>query len=505
MIPWAFCLILLSADAADAANWPSFRNGGASRTLADHLPLHWSPDRGIAWQRELPGYGQSSPVVWGQTVLVTAVVGPMKETCLVLAVDTGTGKTRWTKEFSACTTKASNYMASRAAPTPVVDARGIYAFFEGGNFVALDHRGELRWSRSLTAEYGEFQNGHGLGSSLAQTEDAVFVLVDHEGPSYLLAVDKANGKNRWKTDRKPRYSWASPIVVRRNGREQVIVSSNGYVDGYDASGGQLLWSVDGVGGNSIPSPAVLGDRIFVGAARSEFGASKEAVSSCCLGFRRQDGKETCEVLWRSAKALSSYASPLPCGDCVYHVNSVGAVHCLDARTGTAHYVERLAGPCWATPVVAGQHVYFFSKNGVTTVLKTGPEFAKVATNPLWDPKSPPKPENYVEHTPPPSENPRNVFLDRWKENDKNGDGKVSKDEAPASLQGFFARIDANSNGILEPEEVAAYRERASRRNRGEGKGRQQVGGSHGDPTVYGVAASNGSFLVRTGTRLYCVQ
>lgn len=504
MILWSVSLIALVVGGGNDA-WPSFRNGGASRAEAASLPLHWSPKTGIAWQRELPGYGQSSPVTWRDTVYVTAALGPMKEKCLVLAVAIATGETQWTKEFAACTQKASNYMASRAAPTPVADANGVYAFFEAGNLVGLTGKGDVRWERSLSRDYGEFQNGHGLGSSLAQTEDAVIVLIDHDGPSYLLAVDKAAGKTRWKTDRKPRSSWTSPIVARWNGQEQVVVSSNGFVDGYDTGTGKLLWTVDGVGGNTIPSPAFSGDRIYVGAARSEFAASTTAVASCCLGLRVSGERPGCDVLWRSTEAVSSYASPLPYGDCVYHINGVGVVRCLDVRTGTTHYAERLAGPCWATPVAAGEHVYFFAKNGVTSVLKAGPTFAQVATNALWDLKNPPKPETYQEYRPPQSETPRGGSLERLMEHDTNRDGKLTEQEIPAAMRGFLSRLDGNSDGIADQAEIAAYRERLSRRSSAGGGNRAAGGGSYGDPTVYGVAVADGAFVIRTGTRLYCVR
>lgn len=509
MIHWTMCLALLAGAGDNADCWPSFRNGGDSRSAAENLPINWSPDSGVAWQRELIGYGQSSPVVWHQTVFVTAVVGPMKEKCLVLALDARSGEPLWKQQFDAGTTKASNYMASRAAPTPVVDADGVYAFFEGGNLVSLNHEGDVSWERSLTEEYGEFQNHHGLGSSLAQTEEAVIVLIDHGGPSYLLAVDKATGENRWKADRESRSSWTSPIVVRWNGKEQVVVSSNGSVDGYDAGTGELLWTVDGVGGNTIPSPASLGDRVFIGAARSEFGPSPGDVSSCCLGLREEGGKPGCEVLWRAEKATSSYASPLPCGDCVYHINKIGAVYCLDSRTGAANYVERIDGACWATPVLVGEHVYFFGKNGVTTVIKAGPTFAKAATNELWNPKNPPKPEQYVpkkREEPSGGQRNRRSYADRMMDNDKNKDGKLTKEELPASMQGFFSRLDTNSDGVIDREETAASRQRSSRRSEeGEASLGGEGGGSYGAPTVYGVAVSGDSFYIRTGTRLYCVR
>lgn len=454
MIRWAMCLTLVVGAGESPDCWSAFRNGGGSRSAARNLPIKWSPDSGIAWQRELPGYGQSCPVVWNGGVFLTAVEGPMKENCLVLALDARSGQEQWSRTFAASTTATSNFMVSRAAPTPVVDQSGLYVSFEGGDFIGLSHRGEVKWQRSLTKEYGEFENHHGVGSSLAQTEYAVVVLIDHRGPSYLLAVDKATGENLWKVERESRMSWTSPIVVEMQGKEQVVVSSNGTVDGYDAATGKLLWTLDDIGGNSIPSASASGDRLFIGASLSEYAPSANAArSNCCLELQEEDGDFRCKVLWRAEKAFCHYASPLPYRDCVYHVNKVGAVQCLDIETGARNYVHRIDGPCWATPVAVRDHVYFFAKNGVTTIIKAGPTFAKVATNALWDPDNPPEAERYV---------------------------AVDKAEVEKTVQPF-----SNGRGVRTRRD--ASRER------------------YQDPIVYGVAVTDDSFFIRTGTRLYCVR
>ena len=110
------------------ADWTSFRDGGQSQASTE-LPLAWSPDNGIAWQRELPGYGQSTPVILGDKVFVTAVVGTMKEQCRVLCLEMETGNELWQCRFESSNPSPSNYMASRAAPTPTVDSQAVYAFF----------------------------------------------------------------------------------------------------------------------------------------------------------------------------------------------------------------------------------------------------------------------------------------------------------------------------------------------------------------------------------------
>lgn len=256
-------IVLVGSLAAASDTWPGFRGAGDSSTAALRLPVQWSEAENIAWKATLPGYGQSNPVVWKDTVFVTAVTGDEREKGFIVAFDLATGKERWRHAF-APTQKAkwSNYI-SKAAPTPVVDEHGIYAFFEGGDVIALSHDGKQRWTRSLVKDYGEFQNNHGLAASPVVTGEAVAILVDDRGPSYLVALDKATGKNLWKVDRPQKGSWTSPVVS--TARNEIVISSNGSVSGHDLKTGAKRWELDDFSGNTIPSAAVVGDRVIVGA------------------------------------------------------------------------------------------------------------------------------------------------------------------------------------------------------------------------------------------------
>src|SRR5690349_20795303 len=250
MIHLLLATLCLSAAPADA--WPAFRGSGDSISLARHVPLAWSEKSGVAWTAKLSGYGQSSPVIWHDRLFVTSAEGANKETALVACYDLKTGQRVWQKDFKSSEPAGVSDYISQAAPTPAVDGVRVYAFFEMGNLVALTHAGEIAWQRSLTDEYGKFLGNHGLGSSIALTDDAVIVLIDHDGPSYLLAVDKATGKNLWKVDRPQKVSWSSPIVSG----EEVIISSNGRCEAIDAKSGKQLWSVAGLDGNTVPSATV---------------------------------------------------------------------------------------------------------------------------------------------------------------------------------------------------------------------------------------------------------
>ena len=521
--------------------WTEFRNGGSSHSLGP-MPLTWSPESGIAWQKELPGYGQSSPVIFNGRVFVTSVVGPMKDECQIVCLDLRTGEQVWEWEKEASARAASNYMASRAAPTPLVDANGVYAFFESGDFVAINPDGSLKWCRSLTDEFGKFDNNHGLGSSPTQTAEMVIVNVEHKGPSYLLAVDKQTGETRWKVDRPSGSSWTSPIVVQQDGKEQVVISSGGSVSGYSILDGKQRWSVDGISGNSVPSPTFAGPYLYVGARIPEFGSAEEASqSNLCLRLD-SSGNPQNEVLWRAKKAVCDYASPVIHGDCVYYLNNVGVLYCVDSLTGETQYTERLGTTCWATPVAAGENVYFFGKDGKTVVIKSGPVFSKVATNLLWDPRNAPVPEFYKEHqstghghgssaenkqkkdatnapvaqekqtgagekpekSPAKNEGsgrtggPGGGMMAALMKSDANGDGKISEEELSPDFQEMMGRIDLNKDKLLDADELKAMEESFRKRREG-------AKDSARDPIVYGVAAADGAFVIRTGTRLFCVR
>jgi outer membrane protein assembly factor BamB len=370
-------LLLLGPPAADT--WAGFRNDGTSRTAAAGLPLTWAPDT-LAWRVTTPGYGQSAPVVWKGTVYVTSVDGPNKETLLVSALDLADGKLRWTKSFPSSQPGKSNPMMSRAAGSPVADAAGLVCLFEG-DLIALTHAGAVRWQRNLSKEFGPLKNNHGLGSSPAQTDAHVVVLLDHQGPGKLLAVSKADGTTAWAADRPPRSSWTSPVVLAVGGTQQVVVSSGGAVTGYDAASGAKAWELDGVVGNSIPSPAVAGDRVIVPAGENRMKPDADATSRSNLCLRPT--ATGYEVVWRAKKLAAGTASPVAADGLAYFCERNGFVTALDLATGEERFRERLPGDVWATPVAADGHVFFFGKDGVTTVLKAGPAFDPVATNRFW--------------------------------------------------------------------------------------------------------------------------
>lgn len=447
--------------------WPSFRNGGSSTVHSVQPPTVWSPTENIAWRVSIPGYGQSSPVIWGDNIFVTSSDGPFQQRCFVHAFDLANGKKRWSTEVQA-TTKVENYFRnSRAAPTCAVDENVVISFFASGDVTAMDHQGEILWTRSLFTQFGEVDNERGTASSPAQNKDLVFLVVDHHGPSYIVALNKKDGGIAWKTERGTRVpSWSSPSVVQVGGQEIVVISSSDTVDAYDASSGKSLWQIDGLAGNHIPSATISEDSVFVGSTQMYGGTAspdRVAASNCRIDLKPDSGSGF-KIRWGAERANSYYSTPLAFAGYVYYVNKAGVLYCIDGESGKQVFAKRIGNPCWASAIgvqVDGQSfIYLFTKNGFTVVLRAGDDYELVARNRLWDH------DQMVEAA---------DLAKRQRAQNKAPPDQAQPKEGPEKV--FSGMPESTLHQMF----------------------------SYGDPTVYGAAVVQGKLLIRTGGHLYCVS
>lgn len=502
-------LLTMVVVSAPPESWPAFLGQGASRIDPATIPLTWSPTENIAWQAKLPGKGQSSPVIWGNRVFVTAIEGTMKEKCHLVALSLDNGQEVWRQTIASAQTVRSTYTQSRAAPTPVVDADRIYAFFETGAVVAADHSGKLLWQRILTEDYGPFESTIGLASSPILAGETLVILIDHEGPSYLLGLDARTGQTRWQTERDSRSSYSSPALVPIAGTPQIVCSSSGSVDGYDPKTGELLWTYDeNVGGNRTGAPLPIADGMFAVGASPGMHNEREAEarkSNFIMRVERVDGKYVPKVVWRTEEAMPAYNSPVVHNGCAYWVNRAGVVYCYDAATGKNYYAKRTSGVCWATPVGMGDRIYLFGKDGMTTVLAVGPEYRVLAENMLWDPEKA-------------GRDTRSRDRSTGGHQDHGGGPASAVPSGQGTTQPQAAPSDGPPNGRPQPAAPAAEkpiapgrpgREEASGRPAMTDKEREEARARNdnrfADPVQYGVAIVNGSIVIRTGEVVYCVR
>jgi outer membrane protein assembly factor BamB len=335
--------------------------------------LAWSDQHNLAWQTQIPGYGQSAPVVSGRRAFVTGVEGPHKETLLVSAIDMASGAGVWNHRSASSQRIEDSNMVSKAAPTGITYEDSIFTFFETGNILAFSQDGQPQWERSLTEEFGKFGGRHGIGSSLRLCRAGILALVAHDRPSYLICLDPKNGSTVWKANRPEGVSWSTPTVVEHAGRELALISGGDVVEAYDTSDGSKLWALEGLEGAFIASPTSIPGGAIIGSS------TKGHTTAIRFG---DDAAAPPSIAWRASEASSYFSSPLVHRGLVYMVNKAGVAFCLKAGSGEGVWHTRLEGQCWASPIGCSDRVYFFGVDGVTHVVRAAETFELLSKNSL---------------------------------------------------------------------------------------------------------------------------
>jgi outer membrane protein assembly factor BamB len=341
-----------------AADWREFRGEGGRSLAADaRLPLTWSDKENIAWKSPLPGRGASSPIVVGDRVVVTCSSGAKQDRLHVVCFDARSGKQLWERQFWATGRTLCHPFSAVAANTPCSDGKRVFAFYSSNDLAALDLDGNLLWYRGLASDYPEAGNDAGMSSSPVYAGDTVIVQVESQGDSFAAGIDPETGENRWKIDRKKVSSWASPVTIRgsQSDRDVVLLQGPAGLSAHDAYTGRELWKhAEECAG--IASTTIVGETLFVP----------------CGGLTalrpESDGKPP-QVLWRQNRLSPTACSPVIHDGKVYTINRTVLV-CGDAKTGDVLWQTRLAsGQYWATPIIAGEHLYAISYEGQAQVVK----------------------------------------------------------------------------------------------------------------------------------------
>ncbi|HSH94792.1 MAG TPA: PQQ-binding-like beta-propeller repeat protein, partial [Roseimicrobium sp.] len=392
------CSALLSS-AAFAAEWPEWRGpGGLGQSAEIGLPVEWGDGTNIAWKVELPGRGWSSPVIDGKQVWMTTAIETMakpedaerrlkantgnqplvlleKVEFLAICVDRDSGKI--IKTVSLLTVPEPQWvhkLNSYASPTPVIDDGKLYCHFGAlGNACADMKTGKVIWTNTELKVMHE----NGPGGSPVVWKDKVIFQLDGSDEQYIAALDKKTGKLAWKTarsgemkaDPQLRKSYGTPLVLKVNGKEQLLSPSTDWLYSYDDKGKEL-WKVKygNLGFSLTPRPVVGHGMVFMstGFMRAEM-----------LAIRYDSAAEP-EIVWRYTKGAPTMPSPVLVGNELYFVNDGGMLTCLDAISGKEHYRERLGGNYSSSPTFADGRIYVSSREGLTTVVKPGIKFEVLA-------------------------------------------------------------------------------------------------------------------------------
>jgi outer membrane protein assembly factor BamB len=402
------CADLTAADKVEPQdNWHHWRGpfvNGTSKTAKP--PLKWDATTNVAWKTPIPGKGSATPIVWGDLVFVVTAIDTGKKAdekdipkpdprfegkkktnapdtwhqFVVYALDRKTGKEKWKKTCAEKVPHEGHHFShSYAAGSPTTDGKRLIVSFGSFGVYCFALDGKKLWERHL----GRMETRLGWGEAVTPVlhKNRVYITWDHEGDSFITALDAETGKPLWKVPREEPSSWATPLVVEHKGKTQIITPGTKRVRSYDAETGKVIWHHQGLTVNCIPSPLLHRDRaIVLSGYRGTAGAAVPLDST---------GDATEKSKWKLEKGAPYVPSPVLVGDRLYFTQTNdNLMSCLDADSGKV-LIDRARLPgvrtFYASPVAADGRIYFVDRDGTSLVIRASDKLEVLATNKLGEP------------------------------------------------------------------------------------------------------------------------
>ena len=380
---------LLLVSAVSAGQWPRFRGpNGQGISDAKTIPVKWTQSD-YDWRIELPGSGPSSPVVWDGKVFVTCADKDTPKGVL-LAVDAGTGKTLWSKQYPLARSRMNN-LNSYATGTPALDADRVYVLWSTAKemlLAALDHDGNEVWQR----EFGPTTSSHGPGVSPVVVNDLVVFSREQKTGTGLaingwVAVDRRTGETRWTVPRKlGAISYSTPCLYRPQdgGAAQLVFTSQLHgITAVDPRAGKVIWEADfAFIARVASSPVIVGDLIAgtcgQGGGGKRIAAIRPPVSAGASATEAYSSEDR-------ASGTIPYVSTSLCKDgLLFSYHDQGTICCRRAETGEIIWSEKPAGRYYGSPVWVDGRLYCITREGDVVVVKAEAEYKLLGVNSLGE-------------------------------------------------------------------------------------------------------------------------
>lgn len=393
-----------------AQNWPQFR-GGNSNQIAEGmiLPLEWDSVKNIQWKHKDEGKGWSCPIIWDDKVFYTSVVfvewieqaedtahhtkkdDPINALYRweVICLNVETGEEIWKNVAFTGKPGISHHRDNNYAPeTPVTDGQRVYAYFGMKGVYCCDLDGNKMWEKDLGVF--EMKGNWGTSSSPVLFKDNLFIQVDNEESSFLVALDTQTGNENWKVNRDEKSNYGTPVIWDNEKRTELVVGGK-KARSYDPITGKLIWELDMKGGRNISCPVANKKMLYMGnEKRRDGGGYLFAVKTGANGdisLQEGDSSNT-SVAWVRENSGVSMSSPLLFQGYIYIVERRrGMIYCYEAATGKTMYRSIKipgSGPFWASPWAGNGEVLCMDENGTTFAIKPGEKFEVLRQNKLND-------------------------------------------------------------------------------------------------------------------------
>ena len=398
-------------------SWAKWRGPlGTGVAPTGEPPIEWSDNENVQWKVKVPGAGMSTPIIWkDQVFILTAIAGEAKapaaqepepqedrgrfggrrrggggmtqaptasQKFTVMSLDRNTGKVLWEQvareEFPH---EGHHRDHGFASSSPVTDGEHLFASFGSRGIYAYTLDGQKVWEIDL----GDMRTraGFGEGASPGLYGDTLVINWDNEDQSYIVALDKATGKEIWRRERDEATGWSTPVFVESKGRTQVVLGGTNKIRSYDLKTGELVWEHGGLTVNAIPTPVIGNGMIYLTS-----GYRGNALYAIKIDNKGGDLTGSSDVVWSYNRRTPYVPSPALSGDRLYlHKSNQGFLSCFDAKTGQPHYeeerIDQISG-IYASPVIANGYLYVVGRDGTTVVYKDSPKLEVVAVNKVSD-------------------------------------------------------------------------------------------------------------------------
>ena len=415
-LTFSLILLIVLVTVAQAQNWPQFRGPGATGVVeGGGAAVNWDAPKSVntRWQVTIPGLAHSSPVVWGNQVFITTAitsapkdetryglygdVAPVKDdpkhTWKVYALDKQTGKILWERvAYEGVPLVKRHPKSTHADSTPATDGKYLVVLFGSHGLYAYNLKGKLLWKQDLgVLDSGwfydaDYQWEH--GSSPVIYRDLVIVQADIQKDPFIAAYSLKNGKLVWKTPREEISSWGTPTIYQGKTRAELITNGSKAIRGYDPLTGKELWRLTPNSEVTTPTPFVAHDLIFVTSGYAPIQPIYAIKPGANGDITLKDGKDSSEfIAWSKKRGGPYMPTPVVYGDLLYTCSNQGVLTAYNAKTGERIYQERLGGKggaFTASPVASDGKLYLSSEDGDVFVVKTGPKYELLSTNPVGE-------------------------------------------------------------------------------------------------------------------------
>ncbi|MCI0360259.1 MAG: PQQ-binding-like beta-propeller repeat protein [Planctomycetaceae bacterium] len=375
---FAVTIAALVETTGSAQEWTRFRGpNGTGESETSTIPASWT-EKDLNWKVELPGVGHSSPVLWGEKIFLLSA-DPKNATRYVLCLSAADGSTLWRRDYPGVTHKLHG-KSSYGSCTPACDAKQVYVAWsdpESTRLFAFDHGGNEKWSIDL----GPWVSQHGFGTSPMLYEDLVVITVSQEPAknpadprepkeSFIVAVDQAGGKIRWRTPLKVDTACYTVPCIRKNdaGQEELISCSTAEgIFALDPRSGRQLWSAPDVFTMRTVSSPVLASGLI-------FGSTGQGAGGHYLVALKPGPQPT--VAYEVKEQANYVPTPVTRGELMFlWADKSGVVTCINSATGKQIWQERVGGAFYGgSPVRSGDKLFIVDETGIVFCLAAGPKF-----------------------------------------------------------------------------------------------------------------------------------